>query len=117
MQPSLRSRRPFGSIQNPPEAHQTGHGLCSQEQNGDDRKEIAQPTQIEFVETPLKDVVAYLQDLHHIKIQLDFAALKEAAIDENTPVTKKLKGISLRSALNLLLDELQLKSSLTTTCF
>ena len=35
--------------------------------------------------------------------------MKEEGIDENTPVTKNLKGISLRSALKLLLDELQLK--------
>ena len=70
---------------------------------------LKQPTQIEFVETPLKDVVDYLKDLHHIEIQLDSAALKELGIDESTPVTKNLKGTSLRSALKLLLDELQLK--------
>ena len=70
---------------------------------------LKQPTQIEFVETPLKDVVDYLKDLHHIEIQLDSAALKEAGVDESTPVTKNLKGISLHSALKLLLDELQLK--------
>ena len=70
---------------------------------------LKQPTQIEFVETPLKDVVDYLKDLHHIEIQLDAAALKEAGVDESTPVTKNLKGISLRSALKLLLDDLQLK--------
>ena len=77
---------------------------------------LKQPTQIEFVETPLKDVVDYLKDLHHIEIQLDSAALKEAGVDESTPVTKNLKGISLRSALKLLLDELQLKYVSTTKC-
>ena len=35
--------------------------------------------------------------------------MKEAGVDESTPVTKNLKGISLHSALKLLLDELQLK--------
>src|SRR5208283_234882 len=70
---------------------------------------LKQPTQIEFVETPLKDVIDYLKDLHHIEIQLDGPALKEAGVDESTPVTKNLKGISLHSALKLLLDELQLK--------
>jgi hypothetical protein len=70
---------------------------------------LKQPTQIEFVETPLRDVVDYLKDLHKIEIQLDTAALKDANVDENTPVTKNLKGISLRSALKLLLDELQLR--------
>ncbi len=69
---------------------------------------LKQPTQIEFVETPLKDVIDYLKDLHHIEIQLDSAALKEEGIDENTPVTKNLKGISLRSALKLMLDEMHL---------
>ncbi len=73
------------------------------------RAALKSPTQFEFVETPLKDVVDYLQDLHHIAIQLDSAALKEAGVDESTPVTKNLKGISLRSALKLMLDELQLK--------
>jgi hypothetical protein len=70
---------------------------------------LKDPTQMEFVETPLKDVVEYLKDLHHIEIQLDSAALKEAGVDDSTPITKNLKGISLRSALKLLLDELQLK--------
>ena len=69
---------------------------------------LKQPTQIEFVETPLKDVVDYLKDLHHIEIQLDTAALREVDVDENTPISKNLKGISLRSALKLLLDDLQL---------
>ena len=73
------------------------------------REALAQPTQIEFVETPLKDIVDYLQDLHHIPIQFDAGALKEAGCDESTQVTKNLKGISLRSALRLLLDEKQLK--------
>ena len=70
---------------------------------------LKKPTQIEFVDTPLKDVVEYLRDLHQIEIQLDSAALKEAGVDESTPVTKNLKGVSLRSALKLMLDELQLK--------
>ena len=35
------------------------------------REALDQPTQMEFVDTPLKDVVDYLRDLHHIEIQLD----------------------------------------------
>ena len=70
---------------------------------------LKQPTQIEFVETPLRDVVEYLKDLHKIEIQLDSSALRDEGIDGNTLVTKTLTGISLRSALKLMLDELQLK--------
>ncbi len=73
------------------------------------REALNSPTQFEFVETPLKDVVDYLKDLHHIQIQLDSPGLKDAGIAESTPVTKNLKNISLGSALRLLLDELQLK--------
>ena len=36
------------------------------------RRSISRP-RLEFVETPLKDVVDYLKDLHHIEIQLDSA--------------------------------------------
>jgi hypothetical protein len=73
------------------------------------REALDQPTQIEFVDTPLKDVVDYLQDLHHIEIQLDAPALKEAGVEESTPVNENLKGISLRSALHLVLGECGLK--------
>ncbi|MGA2257937.1 MAG: VWA domain-containing protein, partial [Thermoguttaceae bacterium] len=72
-------------------------------------KALKEPTQIEFVETPLKDVVDYLKDLHKIEIQLDSAALKDGGVDESTQITKNLHNISLRSALKLLLDELKLK--------
>jgi hypothetical protein len=86
--------------------------LLSHEESVADRKilqALNQPTQIEFVETPLKDVIDYLQDLHHIEIQMDSPALKEAGVDESAAITKHLTGISLRSALKLILDELQLK--------
>ena len=53
---------------------------------------LKQPTQIEFVETPLKDVVDYLKDLHKIEIQLDSAALKEAGVDDSTQVTEESQG-------------------------
>ena len=73
------------------------------------RDALRQPTQLEFVNTPLKNVIDYLKDQHHIEIQFDSAALKEAGVNDSTPVNKNLKGISLRSALRLILDELQLK--------
>jgi hypothetical protein len=73
------------------------------------RQALDAPTQLEFVDTPLKDVVEYLKDLHHFEIQLDGPALRETGLEESCPVTKNLKDISLRKALKLLLDELQLK--------
>jgi hypothetical protein len=67
---------------------------------------LASPTQVEFVETPLQDVIDYLKDLHRIEIQIDTKALSDVGIDPSTPITKNLKGISLRSALRLMLREL-----------
>ncbi len=69
------------------------------------REALDQPTQIEFVDTPLKDVIDYLKDLHHIEIQTDDSAFKAGGVGESVPVNKNLKGISLRSALKTVLDE------------
>ncbi len=63
-------------------------------------------TCIDFDQTPLAEVVDYLKEFHGIEIQLDAKSLDEIGIDGNTLVTKKLAGISLRSALKLLLKDL-----------
>jgi hypothetical protein len=70
--------------------------------------EMDQPTVIDFQESPLQHVVNYLKDHHAIEIQLDDKALADAGIDPETQLTKSLKGISLRSALHLLLAPLEL---------
>lgn len=70
--------------------------------------ELKKPTEIDFVDTPLAEVINYLRDRHQIEIQLDKKALTNVGVDTNTPVTKSLRGISLRSALRLLLRDLDL---------
>ena len=72
------------------------------------RNALAQPTNIEFLETPVKDVTDYLKDVHHIEIQFDEPALKQAGVEYYRPVTKNLKGVSLRSGLHSVLDEMRL---------
>ena len=69
---------------------------------------LTQPTTMEFVETPLQDAVDYLKDFHNIEIQLDGKALEEAGVGSDTPVTGTLKRVSLASALNLFLRQLDL---------
>jgi len=71
-------------------------------------KALKEPTEISFVDTPLRDVIDYLKDYHHIEIQLDTAAMKDAGADPDGQVTKNIKGISLRSALKLLLEDSKL---------
>jgi uncharacterized membrane protein YgcG len=63
---------------------------------------------MEFIETPLKDAITILKDTHGIPIELDVKKLEEAGVNIDTPVTKNLNGITLRSALRLLLNDLEL---------
>jgi hypothetical protein len=63
---------------------------------------------IKFGDVPLSDVLAHLQDEYRIPIQIDSRALDEAGVGTDAPVTRELRGISLRSALKLLLEPLDL---------
>jgi len=65
---------------------------------------LREPTQLEFVDTPLVDVCDYLQDFHHIKFQIDQTALKEAKMLGFRELTCTIRGVPLRTALNSLLD-------------
>jgi hypothetical protein len=84
------------------------------EQPGADPREasihaaLGQTTDLQFVETPLKDAIDFLAAQHEIPIVLNAKSLEEAGVNIDTPVTKNLSGITLRSTLNLLLGELEL---------
>lgn len=71
-------------------------------------KALKEPTEFNFVETPLSDVIEYIRKTYGIEVQLDKRALDELGIANETPITKKLKGISLRSALRLILRDLDM---------
>lgn len=57
---------------------------------------------------PLKDFVAKLSKRHNIDIELDVQSLTAAGIGFDTPVSRWMKGITLKSALELTLSELGL---------
>jgi hypothetical protein len=59
----------------------------------------------EFFEAPLTEVVNRIKEDHEIPIVLDEKALADAAIGTDTLITKNLKGITLRSALKLMLKD------------
>lgn len=63
---------------------------------------------LNYADRALQDVVANIQDEYGIPIQTDNAALEEAGIGTDSPVTASLHNISLRSALRLILRRLQL---------
>jgi hypothetical protein len=70
------------------------------------------PTTFDFIETPLQDAVDYLKDHHGIEIQLDTKTLEDGGMGTDTPVSRKLHGISLRAALRLLLGSMGLTSDI-----
>lgn len=72
------------------------------------RKAMQEPTVLEFIETPLIDVIDFLEDQHGIQIELATTALDAVGIGSDTPITRDLKGVTLRSALKLMLKELEL---------
>lgn len=72
------------------------------------RTTLHDPTRLEFVDTPLSDVMQYLSDLHDLPIVIDYTALDDVGIGADQPVTLNVEGLSLRSALKLLLDPLEL---------
>ncbi len=65
--------------------------------------------EFDFDQTPLIDVMAQLNRQYRINVVLDGRALEQVNVDPSTTmVTMSVRGISLRSALDLLLDRLGL---------
>jgi hypothetical protein len=73
------------------------------------RSALDQPTEIDFLDTPLRDALSYLKDYHDIQIWPNEQALTDEGVAIDTPVTLSLSGVTLRSALKLLLEPLQLR--------
>lgn len=69
---------------------------------------LDEPTEVDFTDQPLQDVIDFLKERHQIEIQLDKRALEDAGQGSDTPVTRNLKGITLDSALDLVLGEADL---------
>jgi hypothetical protein len=63
---------------------------------------------MDFTDVPLEEVVNLLQDEYGVPIEIKESALEASGIDPSEPVTISLHKISLRSALRLMLEKLQL---------
>lgn len=72
------------------------------------RDALQQATTVDFVEQPLSDVLQYLEDLHKIQIELDNRALEDSAASADTPINRNVRNVSLASALDLMLKDLNL---------
>jgi RNA polymerase sigma factor (sigma-70 family) len=65
-------------------------------------------TVLEFNETPLSEVVDYLKTARNIPVMIDRRALDSIGLGSETPITICIAGVSLRSSLTLMLNELDL---------
>lgn len=69
---------------------------------------LRKPAKIEVIEVPLGSLIKELSEQYDIPINIDRHALADNGIDPSQPITKLIEGISLRSALNIILDPLGL---------
>lgn len=72
------------------------------------RKKLTEPTAFRFSKTPLEEALASLAEQHDVRIDLNRSSLSDLGISPDVPVTLKLTDVSLRSALELILPQLDL---------
>jgi hypothetical protein len=65
---------------------------------------LSERTEVSFSETPLSDALDFLRDFHQINILLDQTALQDEGIDPGTLISLQVSGVTLRSALKLMLE-------------
>ncbi len=65
-------------------------------------------TTIDFIDEPLSGCVDFIKDCHEFEIQFDERALEDVGVGTDEPISRRLEGISLRSALNLILRDIGL---------
>lgn len=71
-------------------------------------KALTRPITFDFSEAPLTDVIDFIQSYANINVVLDKNGLQLSNVEPDTPITLKLDQVPLRSALNLLLEPLDL---------
>ncbi len=69
---------------------------------------LEEPASLNYVETPLRDVIDDLQARQAVHTFLDQRALDEVGIPADTPITFSLSDVPFRSALELMLGSLDL---------
>jgi len=72
------------------------------------RRKLATKMDAEFLDTPLKDIAAYMAHQLSVPVQVDLHALNEDGLSDDQPMTINLKGTTARTVLSLLLRELNL---------
>lgn len=69
---------------------------------------LSDTTEVAFSDAPLEEGLKYLEDLHSVEIWLDKETLTTQQINTDHPVNLQISGVSLKSALHLMLEPLSL---------
>lgn len=69
---------------------------------------FAEDCDLDFTERPLNEVIAAFSRQTSVDIRIDQHALAAAGVASDTPITRGFHGITLKNALKLILDELDL---------
>ncbi|MCA9058145.1 MAG: hypothetical protein KDA85_06580, partial [Planctomycetaceae bacterium] len=69
------------------------------------KRSLNEKVSLHFQETPLQEVIRHIAMTHGINITLDTRSIESDGLFVNQPVTIDVDGITLRSALNLLLNQ------------
>ena len=96
---TLAQQAPIGLPTAPAITHHAGYRVV---------KQLDKTIDVEFVDTPLAEVVASLKSDHELPFVLDKAALDVAGIDPEEPVTFTAKNTRLADALNIICRNLDL---------
>jgi hypothetical protein len=71
-------------------------------------KALEQKFDLELRETPLGEFLEAIRQSHHVPVFLDRSALADAGVGADVPITRDLRGLTLRAALRLVLNDLDL---------
>ncbi len=84
------------------------HDRFESEEHAQIELALDQQARLECIEQPLERIFKWLSKEHGINFELDRRALDDVGIGGDTPITVSVRGVSLRSALRIMLRELEL---------
>src|SRR5690606_32831857 len=69
---------------------------------------LSRPISLQFEGAPMTDVMKHVANMLGITVYVDIPALAEVGVESNTPISIDVDGIMLKSALNLILQPMEL---------
>jgi RNA polymerase sigma factor (sigma-70 family) len=69
---------------------------------------LTESSEVAFADTPLEEAITFLKEQHGIEMWIDKQSLEEQSVTVDVPINLTMRGTNLESALNLMLQPLQL---------